>query len=186
VRSGCQASTHCFSYLGWDQDGYDKKCPEISYAEVVFLHPVGSVGHIVHSGARNFDALFFILRWDRYESDKMRVRTSYIEIDLLHPVGYAGHVVHYCASGAQTLMHYFSCSCGTGRDLTKSTSGHVMPNLFFCILWDLRVTCGILVHLGCETSTHYFSCSGGTGTDLIKSALGHIMPNLCFCIQWDM
>jgi hypothetical protein len=68
-------------------------------------------------------------------------------------------------------------------DLRKSASGHLVPNLCFCILCDLRVTCGILVHPRRETSMHYFSCFGGTGTDSIKSALGHLMLNLCFCIQ---
>jgi hypothetical protein len=38
----------------------------ISYVELVFLHPVGFVGHVVHSGAssmQNVNALFFMLRW---------------------------------------------------------------------------------------------------------------------------
>jgi hypothetical protein len=33
------------------------------YAKLVFLHPVGSVGHVVHSrasGAPNVDTLFFM------------------------------------------------------------------------------------------------------------------------------
>jgi hypothetical protein len=34
------------------------------YTEHVFLHPAGYVAHVVHSGARNADALFFKLEWD--------------------------------------------------------------------------------------------------------------------------
>jgi hypothetical protein len=37
--------------LEWDWYGFDKKRTEARYAELWFLHPVGSAGHIVHSGA---------------------------------------------------------------------------------------------------------------------------------------
>jgi hypothetical protein len=40
----------------------------------------------------------------------------------------------------------------------KSGSGHVAPNLCFCMEWNLRVTLSISVHPVCEMSTHHFSC----------------------------
>jgi hypothetical protein len=71
-------------------------------------------------------------------------------------------------------------------DMTKSTLGHVTPNMCFCIRWDLGVTKLIPVLPGREASTQYFSWSGGTGVDLTKSASGNVMLNLCFYIRWDM
>jgi hypothetical protein len=47
--------------LRWDRYGFDKKRVRTRYGELVFLHLVGSAGHVVHSGARNIDALFFML-----------------------------------------------------------------------------------------------------------------------------
>jgi hypothetical protein len=41
-----------------------KKRARICYTKLVFLHPMGFVGHILHSsasGARNVNALFFML-----------------------------------------------------------------------------------------------------------------------------
>jgi hypothetical protein len=52
-----------------------------------------------------------------------------------------------------------------------------MPNLYFCILWDLGVTYYILVRPGRETLTHYSSFSGGSG---------HVTPKWYFCIRWDL
>jgi hypothetical protein len=104
---------------------------------------MGYAGHVVHSsasGLRNIDALFFFLGCNGYGFDKKRLRTRYAKLVLLHLVGSAGHVVHCSESRDETSTHYFSCSGGTGTDLTRSASGHVMSNLCFCIRWDLRVT----------------------------------------------
>jgi hypothetical protein len=58
-----------FFMLRWDPYGFHKKCVETCYAELMFLHPVASMGHVLHfcaSGTRNINALFFTVGWDRY------------------------------------------------------------------------------------------------------------------------
>jgi hypothetical protein len=40
-----------FFFLWWDWYGFNKKRAETRFAELQFLHPVGSMGHVVHSGA---------------------------------------------------------------------------------------------------------------------------------------
>jgi hypothetical protein len=57
-----------FFMLRWTRCSFHKKHTGTHYAKLVYLHPVGSAGHIVHSsasGPRNIDALFFLLRWGR-------------------------------------------------------------------------------------------------------------------------
>jgi hypothetical protein len=86
----------------WDRCSFQKKLIETCNAELVILHPVGSVAHLVHAGAsgvRNIDALFIILGWDRYIFHKKRAGTRYAEHVFLHPIGSVGHVVHSGASG---------------------------------------------------------------------------------------
>jgi hypothetical protein len=106
--------------LEWNRYGFDKNHVTTHYAECVFLHPVESAGHVVHSivcGARNIDALILMPGWDRYGFHKKRDGTCYAKLVFLQAMGSAGHVVH---SGMYGSMYNFSCSGGTGLDLTKS------------------------------------------------------------------
>jgi hypothetical protein len=51
--------------LRCDWYGFDKKRTRTHYVELVFFHPMGAAGHIVHSGAsraQNIDVLFVMLR----------------------------------------------------------------------------------------------------------------------------
>jgi hypothetical protein len=69
--------------LEWDWYRFDKKHTTRRYTELVFLHPVESAGHVLHSDAsaeRNMIALFFMLGLDWYRFDKKRVRTHYAEL----------------------------------------------------------------------------------------------------------
>jgi hypothetical protein len=89
--------------LVWDRYGFHKKRARIHYSELVLLHPVGSMGHVVHSGApgaQNVDARFFKIGWDRYELHKKRAGTRYGELVFLHPAGSVGDVVDSTMSGA--------------------------------------------------------------------------------------
>jgi hypothetical protein len=72
-----------FFMLGWDWFEFDKSHAGTRYAELVFLHLVGTVGHIVHSGAseaRNGDALFFMIHQNRYGLDKKTRRVKLCRI----------------------------------------------------------------------------------------------------------
>jgi hypothetical protein len=48
VKSGCYSQC-TISMLGWAWCGFHKKLIRTSYAEHVFLHHVGSMGHVVYS-----------------------------------------------------------------------------------------------------------------------------------------
>jgi hypothetical protein len=64
VHSGASEAQNIdalFFLLGWDWYGFHKKRTEACYTKLVFLHPVGSAGHVLHSciwGAKRRHTIF--------------------------------------------------------------------------------------------------------------------------------
>jgi hypothetical protein len=107
VCPGCETSSHYFSYSGGPGAVSIKSAPGHVMPKLCFLHPVRSVGHVVHSGAsgpRNIEALFFMLGWYRYRFNKKCIGTGYTRLVYLFPLGSMAHIVH---SGAQNIDALF-------------------------------------------------------------------------------
>jgi hypothetical protein len=101
----------------WDCYGYEKKRAGTHYAELVFLHPVGSAGHVVHFGvfeARNVDPLFS--RSGAPSAISIKGALGHITLNLCFCIWWdiRGHVVHCGAFGARNVDTIFSCSGWTG------------------------------------------------------------------------
>jgi hypothetical protein len=94
---------------------------------------------LVHPG-RETSLHYFHVLVGPCGSHRKRTGTHYVELMFLHPVRSVGHVMRSGASGCEMSMHYFSFSGGPSVGPTRSTSEHVIVNLYFCIPSDLGVT----------------------------------------------
>jgi hypothetical protein len=165
------------------------------YIEHVFLHSVGSAGHVVGSGAFevwNVDALIFVLMWYLCGSHKMCDGTSYMnmcfcirwDIRVTQCVLIrTGHVRPNTYRAWNVDALFFMLMWAWCR-YHKKRVGTYHAKHVSCIRWYLWVTLWVLVRPGSEMSTHYSSCSGGLGADPTKSTMRHVTPNLCFCILY--
>jgi hypothetical protein len=96
VHSDRETSTHYFSWFGAPGAEHTNSAGT-RYAELVVLHLMGSVGHVVcyvAYRARNIDALFFMLGCAQCRSHKQHGGTRYAELMFFNMVGSTRHVVH--------------------------------------------------------------------------------------------
>jgi hypothetical protein len=130
--------------LGQDRYGFDKKSIGTRYAKLVFLHPVGSAGHVVQSGTsevRNVDAHFFHAR-----VGMVRIKQTTCQDMLRRTCDFAsggicgGHIEHSGVSKAQYVNTLFFMLRRAWCGFQKKCTEHVTPNWCFSIYWDLRVT----------------------------------------------
>jgi hypothetical protein len=98
-----------------------------------FLHPVGSVGQLVHfraSGVQNVDTLFHA-RVLLYGFDKKSVGTRFADLVFLHLLGSMGYIVHSRASMTQNVDTIFFMLGWHGTDSIKKCVGTRDAELVF-------------------------------------------------------
>jgi hypothetical protein len=169
--------------LGWARCNYHKKPAGTHYAEVVFLHLVGYVGHVVHfsaSGARNAPSLFFTVTWAPCGLHTKCIGTRYVELVLLHRVLSAGDVVHSSTSTDQNVDAIFLMLGWSQCGLHKKHAGTRYAEVVF---FASGVIYGSHSAFRCVRGVKHrqtIFMLGGAGMDSIKSTQGHITSNLCF------
>jgi hypothetical protein len=131
---GHETSTQYFSCSGGPGSDGTKARRDMLYRTCVFLHHLGSTGHVVHSGvsrAQNIDTQFFRLGWTRCGSPKKHAGTCYNELMFLHPVGSMGHVVRCGVSGVQNIAALFFIPGWTQHGSHKKCAGTRYVKLVF-------------------------------------------------------
>jgi hypothetical protein len=129
--------------LGLHRYGFHKNCNGTRYVELLFLHPVGSARHVVHSvRLRHETSMHYFSCSGGTSTDLTKSASGHVgpNFCFLHPEGSVGNIVHSDASWAQNVNTLFFMLGWDQYGFEKITTGHVTPNFCFCIQWDLRLT----------------------------------------------
>jgi hypothetical protein len=160
----------------WDH----KKCARTRCTKHVFLHLVGSAGHILHSGASwasHMDTLFFMTGWVRCGFDKKHIKSYYAKYVFLHAIWSVGHVVHSDASRVQNVITlFFMLRWVPYASNKKHTGTHYAERVFFQFDGICRLRIAFWFIRGVKHRCTIFHAHKG----LVWNR--HVMPNLCFCI----
>jgi hypothetical protein len=108
----------------------------------VFLHQVGSMGHVVCFGASAQEtSTHYFSCSSVFSADLTKSTPGHVMLKVCFYIRWDMWVTQcvLVCTGHETSTHYFSCPGGPGADHTKSASRHIMPILCFYIRWDLLV-----------------------------------------------
>jgi hypothetical protein len=154
-----------------------KTCWETLRRTCVFLYPVGSAGHVVHSIAprtRNINALFFIFGWYRFRFNKKHAGTRYVEL------------VCFASCGICFSCSAFQCIRGVKRrcmNRYRFNKQRARTSYDEVVYLHWEGSTGHIVHSGAsghETLMHDFSYLGGTVYGFNKNLSGTCYTELVF------
>jgi hypothetical protein len=131
----------------------------------MFLHPMVSVGHVVHCGAsraQNINTLFFLLVGGQYGFLKEHAGTRYAEHAFLHPVVSVGHVAHSGVFGARNVNALYFMLEWDWCCFHKSMSGQVTRSSVFASGGICRSHCTFQCVWGAKSRRSIFHAHVGS------------------------